>query len=280
MDPSVKYALFAMALIGAGDAINKRSRQAGIPIGSYLLIQTIFFTCTIFVIALITTGIRIMGMDILYSLVGAIVSFAAFTLMLHSLTYGHASVNYAIFRLSFVLASGAAIIFLGEILTTAKIIGIILATIAILIFFYNPKQQVVSRKPLALALCAMMFGACFQFTLKLATQVYSSSPSFLLLMSLFFSSLVVVYYIISRRPPIPGKIFLYAPVNGILMATGSLFLIIALSEGDVSVVTPIVQLSFLLTMILSVMFLKEKITVFHIIGILCAAIAVTTLGWL
>ncbi len=280
MNPSIRYALLAMALIGTGDAINKRSRQAGIPIGSYLLIQTIFFTCTILIITLITTGVRVTSMEIMYSFIIAIISFTGFTLMLHSLTHGYASVNYALFRLSFVLASAAAILFLGEILTFGKIAGLILATIAILLFFYNPGQQIVSKKSLVLALYAMLFGSCFQLGLKLATQVYSSLPSFLFLMSLFFSSFVVVYYVTSGHPPIPGKTFLYAPFNGILMSSGSLFLIIALSKGDVSIVTPIVQLSFLITVILSILFLKEKITVFHIIGIVCAAIAITTLGWL
>lgn len=269
-----------MLFIGTGDSINKRARQAGIPIPSYLLIQTVFFSSTILVITLITTGIQVTGIDILYSLIGAIISFAAFSLMLHSLTHGYASINYALFRLSFIFSSGAAILFLKEILTVEKGFGVILATCAILIFFYTPKQQIAFKKSLSLALCAMLLGSCFQLTLKLATRVYSSSPSFLLLMSLFFTNLVIIYYILSKHPAIPRKTFLYAPANGILMSLGSLFVIIALSQGDVSIVTPIVQLSFIITVILSIVFLKEKITIFYIIGIICAAIAIIILGWL
>ena len=129
MNPSIGHALLAMVLIGTGDAINKRSRQMGIPIGSYLLIQTISFTCTILTITIITTGIHVGGMDILYGIIGAIISFAGFTLMLHSLTHGYASVNYALFRLSFVLAAGAAVLFLGEILTLGRGIGLLLGCV-------------------------------------------------------------------------------------------------------------------------------------------------------
>lgn len=277
--PAVIYSLLALVLIGMGDAINKKARQAGIPIGSYLLIQTPFFTCTILVITLLTTGIKVTSIDIWYSLAGAIISFAAFTLMLHSLTHGYASINYALFRLSFIFSSGIAILFLRETVTFGKGIGIILATCAILLFFYNPKQQIALKKSLVLALCAMLLNSCFQLTLKLATRVYSSSPSFVLLMSVFFSCLVIIYYIFLRYPAIPRKTFLYAPINGVLMSLGSLFVIIALSRGDVSTVTPIYQLSFLVTVILSITFLKERIRITYIIGIICAAFAVIILAW-
>lgn len=276
--PSITFALFAMVLIGTGDTINKRARQADIPIGSYLLIQTLFFTCTILIIALISSGIQFYGADILYGFIGAVFSFTAFTLMLHSLTHGYASTNYAIFRLSFVFSSLAAIIFLNESLSPGKGIGIIFAAFAILLFFYNPKQQISLKKSLFFAICAMILSACFQITLKLATRIYSSSPSFLLLMSLFFGGMVVIYNIFSGGFKIPRKTFLYAPLNGVLMALGSLFVITALSLGDVSLVTPITQLSFLITVILAIALLKEKINIFQISGVICAAIAILILG--
>ena len=277
-NPTIEFALLAMTLIGTADAINKQARKANIPIGSYLLIQAPFFTSVILIITIMFTGIKISTTDILFSLVGAIFSFAAFTLMLHSLTYGYASINYAIFRLSFIFSSVTAIIFLSESLSLGKGIGIILATCAILLFFYNPKQKVIQKKSLVFAICAMVSGSCFQLTLKFATQVFSSLPSFLLLMSIFFACFVVIYNTIFGNFKIPRKTFVYAPFNGILMALGSLFLLAALSRGEVSLVTPIVQLSFLITLILSVLYLKEKINVSQTVGIICAAIAIIILG--
>jgi uncharacterized membrane protein len=98
-------------------------------------------------------------------------------------------------------------------------------------------------------------------------------------MSFFFSGFVIIYYIISKHPRISLKTFVYAPINGILMSLGSLFLIIALSKGDVSIVTPIVQLSFIITVILACLFLEEKINPLQICGIACAAIAIIALGF-
>ncbi len=278
LNPSIYFALLAMALIGAADAINKRARQADIPIGSYLLIQAPFFTVAILVITLISTGIKVGSMDILYGFIGAVFSFSAFTIMLHSLTRGHASINYAIFRLSFVFSSVVAFKFLNESLSLGKVLGLTLATLAVLIFFYSPGQHAALKRPLILALCAMIIGSCFQLTLKLATRVFSSSPSFLFLMSLFFALLVIIYNIIFGGFKIPRKTFFYAPLNGILMALGSLFVIIALSQGEVSTVFPIVQLSFIITLILSTVILKENINHFQISGVICAGIAIIILG--
>ncbi len=277
-NPSMIFALFALVLIGTADTINKRARQADIPIGFYLLIQSQFFLFTILIITLISPGIKISSTDILYGLVGAVFSFAAFTLMLHSLTYGYAGINYAIFRLSFVFSSAAALIFLHEKLTLGKGIGIVLAVFAILLFFYVPKSQNSLKKSLILAIFAMLLSSCFQFILKLATKVFSSSPSFLLIMSLFFCCMVIIYNIFSGNFKIPGKTFRYAPINGIFMALGSLFLIIALTKGDVSTITPVVQLSFLITIILSIAFLKESINLIRVIGVIFAVIAIIFLG--
>jgi len=268
-----------MTLIGAGDVINKVARKVGIPIASYLLIQSSVFFCIIIIITLLSTGINITLNDILYSLIGAIFSFAAFTLMLHSLTHGYASINYAIFRLSFIFSSAAAIIFLNESLRSTKILGIIIAIISILIFFHTPAIQTISKRAVILAAIAMALAACYQFILKLAALHNSSSPSFLLAMSIFFTSMVILYNIVSGKFSMPRKTFIYAPLNGLLMSFGTLALIIALSKGEVSITVPIIQLSFLITVTLSVVFLKENINIYNIIGIICAAVAIIVLGW-
>ncbi len=276
-NPSIISALLATFVIGVADAINKKARQENIPITSYLLIQSPFFLITILIIALATTGIKINSTDIFYGLVGAVFSFAAFTIMLHSLTHGYAGINYAIFRLSFVFASGAGIFALHENVGLAKGIGIIFAVMAIFLFFYTPKSALDHKKSLGLAIIAMFLSACFQLTLKLATQVFTASPPFLVVMSIFFTLLVIVYNIFFGTFKMPRLVFVYAPVNGILMALGTLFMIISLFKGDVSTVTPIVQLSFLITLVLSIAFLKERINLPRVIGIISAVIAVILL---
>jgi len=267
-----------MLLIGTADAINKRARQSAVPIGSYLIIQTIFYSLTIILMTLWSDGFRWQHADLFYGLLGAIFGFTGFTLMLHSLTHGHASVNYAIFRSSFVFSTTAALLLLGEELFLTKIVGIALACSAIFLFFNRPQRRVEKSSSLIIALAAMIIAAAFQLTLKLSTRSFSSPLSFILLMNIFFAFFTIIYNILFGNFRFPRATFRFAPINGILMAVATFFYVTALQKGELSTAIPIIQLSFIVTAILSSIFLGEKIDTLKTIGIACAATAIIILG--
>jgi uncharacterized membrane protein len=277
--PSIEYAIYALICIGTGDAINKRARQVDIPVSSYLLVQSPFFLCAVLVIALSTTGIRFSRADIIYGVVVAVFSFAAFTLMLYSLGQGYASVNYAVFRLSFVFSSALALVIFNEHLTLLKILGILIAAAALFVFFQGSGQRIILKKALLFAVAAMTCNVFFQLSLKFATTVYTASPSFLLATSFFFSLMVVVYRLLDRRVPVPKTTFLYAPLNGVLSALGALFMLIALDQGEVGFVFPLIHMSFMVTFIIAISFLGEKPNMMQILGVIAAAAAIMVLIW-
>jgi uncharacterized membrane protein len=200
--------------------------------------------------------------------------------MLHSLSHGHASVNYAIFRSSFVFSSAAAIVFLSEALSFGKIAAVITACCAVVLFFFEPKQHVTSNRSLIFALLAMLTAAGYQFIVKISTYVYSSPLSFILLMTLFFTSFVLLYNIVLRNWRFPKQTFIWAPINGILAASATFFYVTALHKGELSTAIPIIQLSFIITAVLSFLFLKERIRSLKIAGIILAALAIIILGTL
>jgi uncharacterized membrane protein len=275
---SITAASLAMILIGAADAINKGARRQDVPIGSYLIVQTTFYTVIVLLLALLSGGIKWQHADIVFSVLGALFGFAGFTLMLHSLTHGQASVNYAIFRSSFVLSTAAAVLLLNERLFMSKIIGVTLACLAIFLFFYEPKRQTVICRSLFIALIAMFVAAGFHLVVKLSTRVFSSPLSFILLMNIFFGIFVLLYNFLFGYFKFPKATFIFAPMNGSLMGLGTFFYVTALQEGELSTVMPIMQLSFIITAILTVFLLKEEINMHKILAILCAAIAIIVLG--
>lgn len=278
MTVALSSALLAMILIGTADAINKRARQRSVPIGSYLIIQTAFYTLVILILAMLAGGIKWQRADLFFGLLGAIFGFTGFTLMLHSLTHGHASVNYAIFRSSFVFSSAAAVLILNERLFINKIAGIALAVLAIILFFREPRRQTMVSKSLVTALLAMFVAAGFQLIVKLSTRAFTSPLSFILLMNLFFAIFVLVYNIALGSFKFPKSTYLLAPFNGVLMALGTFFYVTALQKGDLSTAIPIIQLSFIITAILSTIFLKEGLGLHKVLGIICAAVAIIILG--
>jgi len=271
-------AILAMILIGCADTINKRARQRAIPIGSYLIVQSVSYTLVILLMALMSGGIKWQRADLVYGLLGAVFGFAGFTLMLHSLTRGHAGVNYAIFRSSFAFSAGSAIVILDEALYINKIIGIMLACLAIALFFYDRNHLSVVRRSLLMAFAAMLIAAAFQMIIKLSTRVFSSPISYILLMNLFFFGFVVVYALIARNFRFPRTTFVLAPANGVMMALATFFYVTALQKGELSTVMPIIQLSFTFTAILAAIFLKDRISTRQIFGIICAGIAIIAMG--
>ena len=82
---------------------------------------------------------------------------------------------------------------------------------------------------------------------------------------------IAYYFIKERQMQFDMKVIKYGAASGILVAGILYFMIKALNvEGaNASIVLPIAQMSFLVTFILSVIFLKEKITVPKIIAVIC-----------
>ncbi len=269
-----------MILIGSGDAINKGARQLGIPIGSYLIVQTIAYTIIVLALTVLYGGIKWTNADVVYSLLSAAFGFTAFSLMLHSLTHGEAGVNYTIFRSSFVLSTAGAILLLHERISVYKVIGIVFACLAIFSFFYRNGRTGAKMRSLTMAIGAMIVTAGFQIILKVSTNVFSSTLSFVLLMNIFFATFVILYNILFGTFKFPKQTFTLAPLNGILMAFATLCYVTALKHGELSTTVPIIQLSFIITAMLSAKFLHEKFSMSKVIGILCAAVAIAVLGFL
>ena len=277
MNP-IAAALLAMILIGTADVINKIARQRAVPIGSYLLVQSASYSIVVLALSLLSGGIKWHASDIQFALLTAVFGFTGVALMLHSLTHGHASVNYAIFRSSFVLSAAAAILLLGESFSPLKMVGILLTCLAIFTFFREPGRFATKEKSLLIAILAMLSAAGFQIVLKMSTRVFSSPLSFILLMNIFFNIFVIIYNIPFSNFKFPKATFVLAPANGILTAFATFFYVTALHKGELSTAVPIIQLSFIITAILSVKFLKEHISMLRIAGIVCAAISIAILG--
>jgi uncharacterized membrane protein len=62
------------------------------------------------------------------------------------------------------------------------------------------------------------------------------------------------------------------------MLASLFFTLTALSMGEVSVVVPIASLSFIFTALLSFIFLRERLSVLKVVGIVLAAASITIIG--
>jgi uncharacterized membrane protein len=82
-----------------------------------------------------------------------------------------------------------------------------------------------------------------------------------------------------RDAVVPTKRLAFASAScAVLMLASLFFTLTALSMGEVSVVVPIASLSFIFTALLSFIFLRERLSVLKVVGIVLAAASITIIG--
>ena len=100
-----------------------------------------------------------------------------------------------------------------------------------------------------------------------------------LINSLFWIGGGILYALLRERQlHLPGrKLLLYGVFSGLLVAGIVFFMAASLHLGNAGIVLPIAQMSFLGTLLLSVLILKERIDVMKIAAVLCGAGAILLL---
>ena len=101
----------------------------------------------------------------------------------------------------------------------------------------------------------------------------------ILVSTISFSSLAVTRMMMGRQIRPNATTIRFAPLTGCLQLTWTGLLIQSLQTGDASISFPIVQLSFVLTSIMAVVFVKEAVSKRLVIGLITATVAVITFAF-
>jgi drug/metabolite transporter (DMT)-like permease len=172
---------------------------------------------------------------------------------------------------------------LKERLNRVQALGIVLALVAVSLFSAQPGAQTGSPRfsgwhdlfsswMLYALLTLVLFGmSCI--TQKFATRCISDELSTIFFAIGFIPLALVIW--VAGRPPwnLSVKDWVLGIVVGLLMATATLALFAAFRWGKASVVTPLVALYPLVTVILAVLFLNERLDSIKVAAIAIALIA-------
>ena len=273
-------AIAAMALMGAADAVSRRARQMDAPASTYLFAQSPFFVVTAIVASLVFARSEFSAAACWFGALAGLLAFGAMALLIKSLKRGHATVNVVVFRLNFVLtATVSLLVFKDEAVTWQKIAGLAAAVVAVGVFFVGVSRSGGTEgRALGYAAGGMVVAAAFQLTLAWAAKSGVRPAAFLLVQSLVFMAPATVYAWWDQRMRLPRPVIKYAALNGVLMAAGTLATLASVVEGQASVCFPITQLSFVVTAVLAVAFLHERMTLSKAVGCLLAIGAIVLLG--
>ena len=286
---SVTLAVIALLIGAIADLLYRIAQQRGIEAPNFIFWQSTVFTAIIWSVAIVSwvafgddgpVG-PIRGVAWLYGLPAGVLGYLGLTLFVASLRTGDASVNAPIFRLNFVVTALGAIVILGESADPLKFGGIVLAILAVLVLL-NVTQITTIRSDIRSILYALAASGFFGIAGLVAkagldTGEIGAVP-IVLTQTVGFQQAAIITLLRSRNFGITRTVVNFAPGIAVLQVTWAVLLFESLRIGDASISYPIVQMSFVITAILAVVFLREEMNWSKGGGLALAIIAVAVLG--
>ncbi len=286
---AVTLAVAALLLGAVADLLYRVAQQRGIDAPNFIFWQSTIFTAIIWAVAV--SSWVILGDDgpvdfihrstWLYGVPAGVFGYLGLTLFVASLRTGDASVNAPIFRLNFVVTALGAIIILGESADPIKLGGILLAVLAVLVLLNITQISAIRSnvRSILLAVAASLFFGVAGLISKagLDTGDIGAIPM-VLTQTVGFQQAAIITLLRRRNFGISRPVVQFAPGIAVIQITWAVLLFESLRIGDASISYPIVQMSFVITAILAVIFLKEEMNWSKGGGLVLAIIAVGVLG--
>ncbi len=269
--------LVSMALVGTADLVLRRATLRGVTPGSFMVLQSWFFGPTALAWALATGSLR-WSRGILFGPVAGVLAFVATYAFLRSLQApgSQVSVNAAIYRLNLAVTAVLAIVFLGERVTAAKMIGLVLTMIAVLLpTVPSARLATVSAGGLGWACLAMVAFGLVLFLYKVGA-IFGAPPALLIFGQFCALTTISFCYATWREGGVRFTriIWTHAPACGVLNASGRVLLAWALTSGEASAAVPVSQMSFVFTFLLAAPLFGEAVTRRKLGGLVAAILAV------
>lgn len=224
-----------------------------------------------------------LGVTVRWSLIGGFFSLTGNLLLIEAMKRQSAGVCSTVYRLNLVAVVIGASFLLHETLNFRQWTGVALAAAAVCCFF-SPDRSKAARGAgigLLMAVAASFLRACMGLSYKYGIMHGADANGLSIGTSFMWIAGGVLYCAIRREPvrsSFDPKVFLTGVVSGLFVAGIVFFMALSLKYGDASVVLPIAQMSFIGTLVLSVIFLKEKLSARKIAGMVCGVLAVLLLS--
>jgi transporter family protein len=264
---------------GTSDFVYKRAQDRGIVLESYLAVECGPFGATALLFGFLLGDLYINGPTVVFGLLAGVISFWSIFFFVTSLREGEVGVLTLIFRLNFVVVAIMAIFWLGESWTTSLGIGLLCAVLAIasvtLLERTSRKGKTNPGRSIGLALLAMVLFAILNLLFKIGIQEGANVAWMVVFASLSWFPSAVLVVVLRRRFSMPKSNWIFLPITGFLKSSAFFALLYAFQRGgSASVVVPITQLSFLVTIVWAAVVLREPLTRPKLIGLAFAVAAI------
>ena len=278
MPEEVFFALLSLGFLGVSDFLYKWGQKFELPRASFLLLQNMAYIPTAIALAAYRQELDF-SVSLGYGFLNGMLALVATLLFLKSLEHGDSLALVPVVRLNFAVTAALTVSFLGEQFNWVKGAALGLAALAILANGAGYASAARQRKPFLMALIAMILFGCIGLFYKLGLAAGATPAALVVAQSFGAFSLALPFAIHSGDNILVRGAHCWLPLLcGVLVSSSYVALSIAFSYGDAVVVAPIAQLSFVLTGLLAILFLKEKLHSRKVISIVCAILSVLVLS--
>lgn len=242
---------------------------------SFLMTQSLVFNSCNWIFGLASGDLDLGPLLLFYGPLAGVSSYISRLLFLRSLRHGDISVHAPIFRLSFLVTAALAIALSGESLYPGKLVGMVLAVVAVVALLDPRRVARAGGMPGALPLGAATLGLGIYGWLQKLSVTAGVTPAGLLVAQGFMYLCIAIPSSTLAGTIRPNRSeLIHAPVSGLLSSAAYLLLLYSLQTGEASVNIPIFQLSFVFTAVLAALFLGEQLSRGKVLGLLAAVMAV------
>ena len=218
---------------------------------------------------------------------GCITGFFSITanlLLIEAMGYQSAGVCSTIYRLNLVPVVFGAWLLLGEKVSWIHWIGICFAICAVLCFLTLPASDDKSNQKLArlgvyMVIFAALLRAAMGLSYKFAFAEQANEYGMTVIIGLCWVVGGLIYSGIRERRQIAvdRSLVFYGCLSGLFVSGITIFMALAVKNGDASITLPIAQMSFPITFLLSIFCLKESVTKWKVLGVIFSIAAVLLL---
>jgi drug/metabolite transporter (DMT)-like permease len=273
-----------MFCAGLNDLVFKQYVTGERSKGAYIALIGAIWALFFYAMGSVSGGMRFDHDSVFYGLISGAVTIIANILLLEGFRGVDASVGSTIYRLNFVVVVFLAPFFLAEQLTLRKLVGVAFAIASVFLMSWShdskpgPWGRTVPFFVLLVIMASILRGL-MGFFYKVGTMHGVDVNAFLFINALFWVVGGPIYSVIFERGlRIDRSVILYGIISGLLVVGIASFLFLSVKAGEAIIAVPIAQLSFIVTAVLSVWFLKEAVTRQKVLGIFCAVVTLLILS--
>jgi len=291
------FALASMVFAGLTDfCFKKYVNKAGMPLGSFLagigLVWAVFFAVPL----LVKGGADWRGWPI--ALAAGVASVAANILLVASLRHLDAGVGSTIYRLNMVIVLVLSVVLFDEQLNLMKLAAMTLGVGAVLLMYQRVPAPAAESLPCGSLLklrakAAVLLQCSLPFLLVVAASLLRAAMGllfkvgmnrgfnleFLIITGLCWLVGGLLYGLCSRESVLPTRrIGWYGLVTGLVICGNVYFLAQATANGQASIVIPVSQLSFTITLLLGWRLLGESLTLNRVMALASAILCIIAMS--